>query len=113
MIKNATVIEAADLYMYAEQKGIAFYNEIQHIIFRNEDRDHQRRHHLWWKPAFTVGIDDFDEYWDEDQIKWDNRVTTMVKGFMEENDIKVLVICDKHAHLINPLPVPPVEEREE
>jgi hypothetical protein len=96
---QASVIEAPYLYQFAESAGIAYYNQIQHVIYRTDDAGHNRRHRQWFLDCFTVGIDDFDEYWQDDKIDWHPLVEQMVRLYMIEHEIETLVIVtSKCAH---------------
>ena len=104
---DTAVIEASSLFVYAEEQGIAYYNEIQDIIYRPDpavEYEHNRRHRNWHRSCFIVGADDFESYWQEDRTDWDPRVEAMVRRYMAEHDLRTLVIAtQKDAYLLEPL----------
>jgi hypothetical protein len=103
----ATIVEAAYLFQFAEEQGIAYYNSIQNLIYRG-DEESRNRHHRWFKQScFVVGRDDFDPYWQDDRIDWAPQVEEMVRRYMTTHDIEVLVIVTgKDAYLVKPLTIP-------
>lgn len=102
----ATVVEAAVLFQFAEEQGIAYYNSIQDLIWRG-DEENNRRHYQWYTTAFTVGRDSFDPYWLDDRINWVWQVQEMVRRYMFVHDIEVLfIVVSTNSHVIKPLTIP-------
>ena len=101
----ATVVEAAVLFQFAEEEGIAYYNSIQDLIWRGDEENNRR--HQWYTTAFTVGRDDFDPYWLDDRIDWVPQVEEMVRRYMTVHDIEVLfIVVSTNSYVIEPLNIP-------
>lgn len=104
---QASVVDSADLFKFAEQEGIAYYNAIQNLIYRG-DQENSRRHHDWFRQScFTVGVDEFDEYWQDDRRNWLPEVEQMVRCYMARHGIETLVIVTgKDSYVTKPLRTP-------
>jgi hypothetical protein len=112
---QAAVIDAAELYCFAEREGIATYNGIQTLIYRNDDPGHNRRHHKWFSQScFVVGVDEFDERWRDDRINWLPEVEQMVRRYMAKHEIETLVIVTgQDAWITDPLRLTELDAAEE